>query len=220
MQGLTDETVGSSFNQDSLLEARNRTLEVITSVAAQLKPGMSEKDARALVLQKQTELGAPKSWHPPQIRFGVNSILPFGAVGEDNVVLKENDIFFLDLGPLFDSHEGDVGRAFAIGNDPDMHRCCKDAEAIWHQVRKHWQTTQATGAELYKYATTLAENLGWELLLKKANGHRISDFPHIAKRRGSVEGFEQTPQANRWILEIQIRHKVLPYGAFYEDLLN
>lgn len=85
---------------------------------------------------------------------------------------KNNDIFFLDLGPIFNSHEGDVERPFAIGNDPEI------------------------------------------------NGHRISDFPHIAKRRGSVEGFEQTPQANRWILEIQIRHKVFPYGAFYEDLLN
>lgn len=53
MQGLTDETVGSDFNQDALLEARNRTLEVINTVASALKPGMSEKDARALVLQKQ-----------------------------------------------------------------------------------------------------------------------------------------------------------------------
>jgi methionyl aminopeptidase len=53
-----------------------------------------------------------------------------------------------------------------------------------------------------------------------ADDHRIADFPHAARTRGSIEGFEQTPAPNRWILEIQIRHPSKTFGAFYEDLLN
>jgi hypothetical protein len=58
------------------------------------------------------------------------------------------------------------------------------------------------------------------LSLKKAAGHRIADFPHTARRRGSIEKLEYIPATNRWILEIQIRHPEKPFGAFFEDLLN
>ena len=77
-----------------------------------------------------------------------------------------------------------------------------------------------TGEELYKFAEECAVARGWRLSLQKANGHRISDFPHVARIRGSIEGFLEKPSANRWILEIQIRHPSKAFGAFYEDLLN
>ena len=60
--------------------------------------------------------------------FGTNTTLPFGKKGEENPTLQKDDVFFFDLGPLFDGHEGDVGRAFAVGTDPEMHRCCEDVE--------------------------------------------------------------------------------------------
>lgn len=164
-------------------------------------------------------MGAPKSWHPPQIRFGENTLLPFGQKGIENPVLKENDIYFLDIGPIFDGHEGDVGRPFFVGNNPEMARCCSDAALIWEAVRNHWLNTNANGKELYQFARNCAQNHGWQLSLDEANGHRISDFPHAARMRGTIEGFEQKPSANRWILEIQIKHPTKPFGAFYEDLL-
>lgn len=220
MRGIADETVGPFFNLDLLQSARDKTLQVIQETARQIRAGHTEKDARTLLQSLQSELGAPKSWHPPQIRFGKNTLLAFGQKGEDDVPLKENDIFFLDIGPLFESHEGDVGRTFAVGDDVDMLRCAQDVEKIWFLVRAEWRRSQATGRELYAYAEHCAKNLGWTLALQQANGHRIADFPHAAKQRGSIEHFEQYPQANRWILEIQIRHPVKDFGAFYEDLLN
>jgi len=220
MLGIADETVGEQFDQDLLQKARNKTLDVIMAAATLIKPGMSESDAKTLIADIQSQMGAPKSWHPPQIRFGENTLLPFAKMGQENVRLKENDIFFLDLGPIFDNHEGDVGRPFVVGQDPEMQKCCLDAEEIWHEVRNHWKTKAVSGGELYLFAKTRAEARGWQLTLEKANGHRIADFPHAARSRGSVEGFNETPSANRWILEIQIRHPSKPFGAFYEDLLS
>lgn len=220
MDGIAKETVGENFRADLLLKARDLTLRVIEEAAARIKPGTSEKEGKKIVAEVQKELGSPKSWHPPQIRFGENTILPFNGVGAENVVLQEDDIFFLDLGPVFEDHEGDVGRSFSLGKNPDYERCCKDAEEIWHKVADRWSSTQATGPELYEYAAKLALERGWVLSLQKANGHRVADFPHAARARGSVEKFPGHPAPQRWILEIQIRHPSMKFGAFYEDILN
>lgn len=220
MQGIADETVGTQFQEDLLEIARDKTLEVIQEVAKRIGPGTTELEAKAILQEVQTLKGAPKSWHPPQIRFGVNSTLPFNVRGEENVALKENDIYFLDIGPIFDGHEGDVGRAFSVGSNSEYERCCRDVEIIWKEVRDHWKNNGVTGPELYSFAASRAEARGWVLSLQKANGHRIADFPHAAKARGSVEEFPGVPRPNRWILEIQIRHPEKPFGAFYEDLLN
>ncbi len=220
MRGPTNETVGELFQSDLLQFARDKTLQVIQKAAEMVRPGMTEKEAKDLIQKLQAELGAPKSWHPPQIRFGENTLLSFGKPGKESIVLKENDVFFFDIGPIFESHEGDVGRTFSLGSDPEMIRCCADSEVIWHEVREHWLQTRNSGRKLYEFASACAEARGWILTLEKANGHRIADFPHAAKIRGSVEEFEQTPAPNRWILEIQIRHPERSFGAFFEDLLN
>lgn len=220
MKGPADETVGPRFEVDLLKKARDRTLAVLLEAAALVGPGMTEAEARSGLDAIQKKSGGEKSWHPPQIRFGENTLLPFGAPGAGGVRLKDDDIYFFDIGPIFDGHEGDVGRPFAVGVDPERHRCCRDAEAIWHQVRGHWKGNGVSGGDLYEFARTQAESRGWQLSLQKANGHRIADFPHAARARGSIEGFERAPAPNRWILEIQIRHPTEAYGAFYEDLLN
>lgn len=220
MKGLTDESVGSQFDPDLLTAARDKTLRVIEEAARRMEPGLSEKLARSMIQEIQEKMGAAKSWHPPQIRFGENTVLPFGKVGREDVVLQKDDIFFFDIGPIFDGHEGDVGRAFTLGSDPEMKKCCIDAEKLWQIVRDRWAKQNVRGPELYEFATAEASRMGWVLSLEKAEGHRIADFPHIAKSRGSIEGFAGPLTANRWILEIQIRHPHRPFGAFYEDLLN
>lgn len=213
------ESVGQQFQNDLLKSARDKSLAVIIEASNIIKPGMSENEAKKLVQDIQARMGAPKSWHPPQIRFGENTLLPFGQKGIENPVLKENDIYFLDIGPIFDGHEGDVGRPFFVGNNTEMAKCCRDAALIWQAVRNHWINTNENGKELYQFARNCAQNHGWQLSLDEANGHRISDFPHAARMRGTIEGFEQKPSANRWILEIQIKHPTKAFGAFYEDLL-
>lgn len=220
MRGPADETVGVDFRVDLLKEARDLTLEIIEKAAEQIRPGHSESDARAIIEEIQNSAEVERTWHAPQIRFGKNSTLPFGKPGLKDQVLGENDIYFLDLGLVFRDHEGDVGRAFVTGNDPEKVRCAKDAQVIWNEVRAFWKENKVTGAELYEFAKQCAMKRDWILNLDKANGHRIADFPHAARARGSIEGWEGTPAANRWILEIQIMHPSGEFGAFYEDLLN
>lgn len=217
---MTPETVGEHFNEDLLVHARDKTLEVLLKAAAQMRPGHSEKDAREILSKIEKEMGSEASWHRAQLRLGKHTALGFGVKGEDTPVLQENDIFFFDLGLVFKGHEGDVGRPFVVGNDPEMLRCAQDAEIIWKEVRDHWKSEGATGEELYEFAHQSAEKRSWALQLKGAKGHRIADFPHIARQRGTISRQAATLAENRWILEIQIIHPTRGFGAFYEDLLS
>ena len=220
MKGSTNESVGENFQKDLLHTARNKTLDVILETSKLIKPGMSENEAKLLIKNALAQVGAPKSWHPPKVRFGENTLLSFSETGKEDVILANNDIYFFDLGSIFDGHEGDVGRPFYVGNDPEMKRCCLDCEKIWNDVRDYWKKTQASGVQLYEFAKKQARSYGWVLSIEKANGHRIADFPHAARIRGNIEEFQQSPTPDRWILEIQIRHPERPFGAFYEDLLT
>lgn len=220
MRGIASETVGENFQLDLLQIAQEKTLQVIQEMSSRVRSGMRETEARTLIVDLQKQMGAAKAWHPPQIRFGRNTILPFGRPSQDPMLLGDNDIYFFDIGPIFDQHEGDVGRTFVVGDDPEMRKCSRDAEVIWHEVRRLWQTEQITGPDLYAFASERAKFYGWKLNLEKANGHRIADFPHAARERGSIEEFPHKPAPNRWILEIQIRHPEREFGAFFEDLLN
>ncbi|MBN21249.1 MAG: (Fe-S)-binding protein [Bdellovibrionaceae bacterium] len=215
-----DETVGDFFSEDLLKEARDITFDVIKAVSKKITPGMNEQDGKILLKNFLKEFGIEKQWHPAQIRFGSNTVLPFGEKGDPGIVLKENDLFFFDLGLIYHDHEGDVGRPFVLGSDSEMNRCCKDVEEIWGEVRNYWKENNASGSELYSFAQKCAKKRDWILNLKKANGHRIADFPHSARSRGSIEAFEEKPASNRWILEIQICHPDRRWGAFFEDLLN
>jgi Xaa-Pro aminopeptidase len=215
-----NESVGDLFNVDHLLEARDVTFNVISEAFDFIEPGITEDELKLKIIRIQKKHGVDKSWHAPQVRFGVNTVLPYGVPGIKNLKLNEDDILFLDLGLIYKDHEGDVGRPYSIGDNLEMKKCCQDVEIIWNLVREQWFKTGASGAELYTFAAKKAEELGWVLSLKKANGHRISDFPHAAKFRSTIESLNSKPLENRWILEIQIIHPSGSFGAFYEDLLN
>lgn len=215
-----NESVGENFATGLLQKARDKSLQVILETAKLVTLGMRESEARKALTEIQADLGAPKTWHGPQIRFGENTLLAFGEKGLKDPALNDNDIYFFDIGPVFDGHEGDVGRTFSVGNDTEMIRCCKDVEAIWHSVFQYWKKESVSGAALYAYAAEQARERDWILSLKGASGHRVADFPHTARRRGAVARLNQALAPDRWILEIQIRHPDRPFGAFYEDLLS
>lgn len=220
MSILIDESVGTNFKESDLIQARDITLNVIQEAFEFVKPGLTEDEMKTEILNIQKKYNIPQTWHAPQVRFGINTTLPYGVPGQKNISLKDEDILFLDLGLIHKGHEGDVGRPMVIGNNPEMLKCKEDVQIIWDKVKEKWETTNLSGEGLYKYASQIAEQMGWLLSLKKANGHRIADFPHAVKTRGTIEALNLKPSKNRWILEIQILHPDKTFGAFYEDLLN
>jgi len=159
-----------------------------------------------------------RGWHHIIVRFGPNTTKDFMERSEPGVVLGSDDIFFVDIGPIYGETEGDAGETFVVGSDPDHLRAQTDVRLIWDLVRDRWFAERASGKALYDYATEMAADLGWRLNLD-LSGHRLSDFPHSAHYDGSLAEVEFPPNPDRWVLEIAIIHPDRPFGAFYEDLL-
>jgi Xaa-Pro aminopeptidase len=203
---------------ERLLEQRKRTYDAVMAIAAVIRPGMREEDAVTLANNMLAERQMRRGWHKVNLRFGVNTTLHFHTPSQPGVVLGENDIFFIDIGPVFEHWEGDGGDTFVVGEDADLARCANDARAVFHAARRRWLAEGFSGRALYEFAAAEASRLGWVLNLDM-NGHRISDFPHKAIFSGSLAEIDFAPSAGLWVLEIQIRHPTRPFGAFFEDLL-
>ncbi|GGY05077.1 M24 family metallopeptidase [Paludibacterium paludis] len=212
------EAVGDAYDPDKLLEVRRMTRDAIRDIAARVRPGMIEEDAVEMARDRLADAGMVRGWHDVYVRFGRNTLKTFGAPSEPGVALGEDDIFFIDIGPVWKRWEGDGGDTFVTGTCPDRRRCAGDARAIFHRVRKKWLSDGATGRELYDYAADCARALGWELNLD-LSGHRIADFPHAAIHEGPLADIDFAPSRLLWVLEIHIRHPEDGYGAFFEDLL-
>lgn len=219
MTATSKEAVGLAYSLEGMLHAKRMTWEAIAEMARRITPGMLESEARELGLAILKDLGMERIWHPLLIRFGENTLKTFKQRSEGDPRLGENDIFFIDLGVVWDRHEGDSGATFTSGNDPEMQACAAAAKTLFDRVHDHWKNHQVAGPELYRYAQEQATAMGWRLNLD-IKGHRVSDFPHAIYRAGDLGNFEACPNVGLWILEIQIAHPTQPFGAFYEDLLT
>jgi Xaa-Pro aminopeptidase len=212
------ERVGERYDVEGMLEARARTREAIRAIAAQIVPGMPEDEAMELTRVTLKQRGLLRGWHGIHVRFGANTLKPFGAPSEPGPVLQPDDLFFIDIGPVWKHWEGDGGDTFVVGSDPEMQRIARDVKVVFDRTAGRWREEGLSGADLYRYADAEARTLGWELNLDMS-GHRLSDFPHSAWHRGPLAGIEFEPSTGLWVLEIQVRHPRREFGAFYEDLL-
>jgi Xaa-Pro aminopeptidase len=212
------EAVGELYSLDAMQHARTMTWQAVDAIAAEVQPGMLESQANALALRILKDLGMDRIWHPVLVRFGENTLRTFKQRSNGDPVLAANDIFFIDLGAVWDKHEGDAGATFVCGDDPDMRACAQAARTIYDEVEHHWRTTGCAGIDLYEYAAQRADAHGFRLNVD-IKGHRVSDFPHAIYKAGDLGDFDAAPAAGLWILEIQIAHPTRPFGAFHEDLL-
>lgn len=212
------ERVGPAFSVDGMLLARQKTREAIATIASQVRPGMVEEDAVAMAKGVLISAGLELSWHPTRVRFGANTLKPMRQASVPGVVLGDDDIFFIDIAPRVDAWEGDGGASFVVGAPGDAARCARDAEVLFHDVRRKWEQARLSGQALYAYADEVARRMGWQLNFDLP-GHRVSDFPHAAIHTGALADFDTTPSAMRWILEIHLVDPQKRFGAFFEDML-
>jgi Xaa-Pro aminopeptidase len=218
MEAAAKQAVGSRYVLESMKYAQGKTWEAVNRLAQRVRPGMLESEAKAECHNVLNEMGMDRIWHPILVRFGENTLKVFKQPSEGDLRLKEDDIFFVDLGVVWDGHEGDAGATFVVGNDAGMKACADAAKTVFDEVEHHWRTTRAGGKALYDFAEQRAAALGWRLN-RDIKGHRVSDFPHAIYKAGNLGDFADCPDAGLRIVEIQLAHPTRPFGAFYQDLL-
>lgn len=213
------EAVGSRFDPALMQRARERSWAALHGIRQRMRPGISEDEAKTEAAGVFQALGMERLWHPVIIRIGPNTTRTFRQRSDPGVRLGENDSYFIDLGLVFDGHEGDVGDTFVVGHAPERQACAEAARTLFDEVAQAWRTQELSGQALYAFAHERAAAMGWRLN-HAIKGHRVSDFPHAVHHGGDLGGLDAVPSNGLWVLEIQIAHPTEPFGAFYEDLLS
>ncbi len=217
-----------------LVEAENTARQLFNAIEERqlIKPGKSENQLNNEVFKLADELfGIKKFWHKRIVRSGINTLVPY----DDNppgLIIKEDDIVFLDFGPILEEWEADFGRTYVLGNDPLKHKLKNDIELAWYEA-KAWfnRQTRLTGAEFHHYILDLAKKYGWSYGGQLA-GHLIGHFPHeklepdnygLYIHPGNPDDMflpDLNGNKREWILEIHFVDRENQIGGFYEQLLT
>ena len=209
---------GENFDLQKFYHARDVARDMTHELASKIQPGMIEEDAHELYKQICHKHGVEKNWHPPKLRFGPNTLKTFKEPS-DPYTLSAEDIFYIDIGPVIEGHEADYGETFIIGSNFEHKHLADCSKKIFDEVNNHWCKKKCRGPELYEWAMSRAKEYGYALNMG-SDGHRIGDFPHHVFFKGAIIECHEELLPNAWILEIQLDHPNLKFGAFYEDILK
>jgi Xaa-Pro aminopeptidase len=220
--------------RESLLAAQAKGMAMFDAIerACIVAPGRSEREVDADIFNlAERDFGVKVHWHRRVVRAGLNTLCtfyddpPLRVIGPD-------DIVYVDLGPVFEEWEADIGRSYALGSDPEKKRLVGDLPRLFDVVKAHYETSpDITGAELYRFAQQAADAEGW-LFGGTIAGHIVGEFPHAQRVPGDRDQHRiapanskrmRNPDANgderHWILEIHLVDKARTFGGFYERLL-
>ena len=217
-----------------LLEAQTRAEALFHQVEARglIRPGVTEKGLNAEIYALAQELyGITTYWHKRIVRAGKNTLLPYADNPADHTI-GDDDILFLDLGPVFEQWEADFGRTFVLGSDPLKLKMCQDIKFAFADGKRFFNDHPGiTSREFFHYVESLAAKYNWEFGGPIA-GHLIGQFPHerIAddkvtlyvhpKSNLPMRSLDEEGRRRHWILEIHFVDREQEIGGFYEELLT
>jgi Xaa-Pro dipeptidase len=217
-----------------LSSAQDKAVQLFHEVEARglIRAGITEGQLNQEIYDLAKEMfGISTYWHKRIVRAGANTLAPYDENPPDHT-LRDDEILFLDLGPVFEEYEADFGRTFVIGSDPAKLKMRDDvAKAFADGKRYFHEHPKITSDEFFAYAASLAEKYGWEWGGPIA-GHLIGHFPHERIPQDKVTLYVH-PNSNllmhskdekglnrHWILEIHFIDSKRQIGGFFEELLT
>lgn len=212
-------------------EARAQALFTAIEGGGLLRPGRSESDVEDDIRElAAAAFGVEKHWHRRIVRSGPNSVTTAGDHPAMRMI-EPDDIVYLDLGPVFGGWEADIGKSYALGNDPRKKALVAELPRQFEKLQRHFHAyPDITGAALYGFAVQSAREAGWKFGGKIA-GHIISEFAHAqipgAKDLTRISPLNTAPMSQPdgngrrryWIGEIHLVEQDDSFGGFYERLL-
>ena len=219
---------------ERLLDAQEKAAQLFDEIERRvmIRPGVGERQLSGDIHDLAAEMfGVTRHWHRRIVRAGENTLQPFQERPPDRVV-GDDDIVFLDLGPIFEEWEADFGRTFVLGDDP-CKKAVRDAlPRVWQAGRDYFDShPDVTGAELFDFVVGVTHTEGFDFGGRIA-GHLLGEFPHRKIAGTGVEWYimpgsdkpmrrkDPSGRLCHWILEIHLVDRVRGFGGFYEQLLD
>ncbi|MDB5672255.1 MAG: aminopeptidase [Alphaproteobacteria bacterium] len=231
---LDSDNAAPTARLDALLAAERRALDLLEAIerAGLIAPGKSERQIEDEIgALARAGFGVERDWHERLVRAGVNTLATSSDRQPDRIV-AEDDMVFVDLGPVFAEWEADVGRSYAVGDDPAKHALCAALPVQFSAIQAHYLGRPGiTGAELYAFAVECAERAGWRFAGKIA-GHIVGEYNHRDwpgdRQLSRIAPGNPTPMSGPdpygrerfWILEVHLVSPDGGFGGFYERLIH
>jgi Xaa-Pro dipeptidase len=112
-----------------------------------IRSGISESRLNADIYELAKEMyGITTYWHKRIIRAGRNTLAPY-AENPPDLTIGQDDILFLDLGPVFEDWEADFGRTFVVGSDPQKLKLRDDVGAAYAEGKRYFEQTLRSHSE-------------------------------------------------------------------------
>jgi Xaa-Pro dipeptidase len=217
-----------------LLDAQDKAARLFDEIErrAMIRAGVGEQELSDEIRDLAADMfGVTRHWHRRIVRAGENTLQPFKEHPPDRVI-ADDDIVFLDLGPIFEEWEADFGRTFVLGPDPEKAAVLDALTRVWQAGREHFERhPEITGAQLFDYTVEVARAEGFEWGSHIA-GHLVGEFPHKKIAGTATEWYimpgsdkpmrRADPSGRRchWILEVHLIDPTRGFGGFYEQLLD
>ena len=233
--GAVDNAIApESVRAERLRDAEAKAAQLFDEIEgrAMIRAGIGEQQLSDEINALAADLfGVNRHWHRRIVRAGENTLQPFKERPPDRQIV-DDDIVFLDFGPIFEEWEADFGRTYVLGEDPDKLAVRDALPRVWQAGRDYFDThPDVTGAELFDASVEAArtEGFGWGSHIA---GHLVGEFPH-KKIAGTATEWYIMPGSNKpmrrtdpsgrrchWILEIHLIDPQRRFGGFYEQLLD
>jgi Xaa-Pro dipeptidase len=217
-----------------LLAAQNKAADLFAAVIERglICSGKLESElTHEIHALAQSQFGLRRHWHKRIARSGPNTLLSYHDADVDRHI-TDDDIVYLDFGPVFDAWEADFGRTYVVGQDATKHRLVRDLADAFRRAKELYRLTPNLSAgQLFDYVENLAPTYGWEFGAKTA-GHLIGHFPHERRpqdpqhfsiRTGNAISLREPDEQGvprHWILEIHFVDRARKIGGFFEELLT
>jgi Xaa-Pro dipeptidase len=230
---MNSSTDDDNLRHDRLVAAERQAFRLLDTIEqlGLIAPGRTEREVEQDILHLAADrFGVEKHWHKRIVRAGANTLATAGDNPQGRTI-GEDDMVFLDLGPVFAEWEADVGRSYAVGPDPVKHALVAELPVQFAAVKAHFLDHPGiSGADLYAFAVASAEQAGWRFGGRIA-GHLVGEFPHArwpgVKEHGHIRPENPTRMRDpdgfgrrrHWILEIHLVSPDGRFGGFYERLL-
>ena len=220
--------------KEKLTHAQNISIRLFNAIEESnlIVAGKSEKQLNAEVCDLALkEFGIKDHWHKKIVRSGKNTLAIYPDNPPDRIIGKD-DIVFIDLGPIVDDYEADIGRTYVVGNDPLKLKLKRDVESAWYEIQQWYrQQTELKASVFFQYAADKAKEMGWDFGGQIA-GHIVGKFPHEQPfdpksleldihpdNHNDIFLRDASGNERHWILELQFIDKKNEIGGYFEQLL-
>ena len=205
---MAPSTIDEATRVIRLLDAQDKAARLFDEVSdrGMVRAGIGERHLSDEFRDLAADMfGVTRHWHKRIVQAGPNTLETFKENPPDRVI-AEDDIVFLDFGPIFEEWEADFGRTFVLGDDRRKLDLRDDLPIIWQAGRDH-------------FGGHIAGHLVGEFPHERIAGDEIESY--IAP--GSTQPMRRNDRSGRvchWILEVHLVDTQRGFGGFHEELLD